>query len=440
MGEFPPELEKAIQLQTTIGNLNEENIDASIEQIMASIYVEEENLPDLCREIVRMVPIRSTHIPLYTKFLTALAKKMPDQDLFEDILLDVIIDEDVPQLSYQLRKNDILGVKDVIKKNHTFKTNLFFDEFNDESVLFDMDVFKGKKEDDLWKQPLEELRENLWLANSLQFAIKSDNVDAAQNLVIAEGDNADWKKPLEWSEFEVSEAPPSTTVLGLAAYFGAPKVWLFLKTNYNLEITPEIAQCAVMGGNMEIIKDCEDKIKDCNEFAFRFHHQSVFEWLLEKEECKLTPIDAIMSHNYKFLVSLIKKGTDINTLSITEPGISPLIFAVQHSFRNVIQYLINSGASVDQSDRNGLTPLHIAIKGDDIKTAEVLIKNGANVNAKDSKGNTPLMQACIIGSLRCVKLLLGNKADPSIPDNKGNVPARRTFNTDIQKLLAEAQN
>lgn len=438
MSEYPAELNAAIQLQTIVNSLNEENATSSLETIMSSIYVQEENIPDLCREIVRMVPIRSKNIKLYANFLTELAKKMQNQEEFEATLLDIIVDEDVPQLTYQLLKNDIFDIRDVNKKSLTCKTYYFFDEFNDGSVLYDLDVFKDKLKNEAWKAPLEELRDNLWLADSLALAIKNDNVDAAQKILIASGDQIDWDQKIKWSEFEVCEAPPSTSILGLAAFWASSKVWLFAITN-GAKIDADVAKCSVMGGNLDIIRECAEFIDNCNEYAFIYHHHDVFDWLLQRgETCNLTPIDAMMAHDYKFLVDLVKKGTDINTLSISESGISPLIFATQHSLRNVIKYLVNSGATVDQADRTGLTPLHIAIKSDDVKTAEALIQCGANVNAKDSKGATPLMQACIIGSMRCVKLLLSNGADPKIADNKGNTPAKRTFNIDIQKLLAES--
>lgn len=56
----------------------------------------------------------------------------------------------------------------------------------------------------------------------------------------------------------------------------------------------------------------------------------------------------------------------------------------------IILILINAGAEVNETDKNGDTPLHQAAYGGYGETARVLVNLGADVHARNNNGETPV--------------------------------------------------
>lgn len=84
----------------------------------------------------------------------------------------------------------------------------------------------------------------------------------------------------------------------------------------------------------------------------------------------------------------------------------------------VIQFLLDQGASVERRDTNNDTPLHLAARHRWIKSAEVLLRNGAKVDADTviDQGETSLMIAASSADLEMIELLLDYGADPRKQD------------------------
>jgi len=66
----------------------------------------------------------------------------------------------------------------------------------------------------------------------------------------------------------------------------------------------------------------------------------------------------------------------------------------------IAQLLINYGANLQARDLRGQTPLHLSVHNSGTQTAKVLILNGADINAKDKYGRTPLSTLFTIGSIQ----------------------------------------
>ena len=447
------ELQKLVVLQEKLNDLNAENVEENINFIENSIFLEDEDsIFVLLTETIRMIRIRTNQIDVFANFLVGISKieKINKSDLYEKIfrqpLLKIIADEDDPQLLYILKnKFDFFTDKELSSVNCTKKANLFLDEFNEDSLLWDMQIFeKIKRNTQESNKTLSELRNFFWTKNSLGYALKYDNCDLLQKFI---NDSFDFNKTIEWSEFEVDEQPPSLSLLGVAAYYGSYQCFSFINVN-GAAINKEISQCAALGGNQQIVSMCQEHFDDsCFSYAFRYHHDNIMKWMQTRgEEGNIKPIDCILEHNFKYLIELVEKGIDISTLEVNESGITPLILATQNAMLTVIQYLIDCGASPNACDRRGDSPLHFAVKSVDvpaslkIKTIQLLIKNGADVNIQDSKGMTPLMHCVIAGNLPIVQLLIENHADPSIPDHKGVTPIKRAVVRDVAKYLSELEN
>jgi ankyrin repeat protein len=153
-------------------------------------------------------------------------------------------------------------------------------------------------------------------------------------------------------------------------------------------------------------------------FACEYDNLDVINCLLEhgadtkiKSKNLLTPLlVAIVNSNKEIALKLIERDPSVVNDCMYEIPIklSPMIFAVQENFDEVIRALIKHGAHL-YNDECNTTPLQIAAtKGlDSIVTT--LIEVGASVNRPNANGELPLFFA--VDNLSTVKILLDNSAE-----------------------------
>jgi ankyrin repeat protein len=91
----------------------------------------------------------------------------------------------------------------------------------------------------------------------------------------------------------------------------------------------------------------------------------------------------------------------------------------------IMQYLLNHGASASQPGRSGFPPLVYLSRGDKgehVDKLQLLLDHGADVNATDPKERTALHYAAKAGFLNVIQLLLDHGADASLRDDEGQTP------------------
>jgi len=108
---------------------------------------------------------------------------------------------------------------------------------------------------------------------------------------------------------------------------------------------------------------------------------------------------------------LEEKGVDINNSGQTR-GMDCLYFAAHHGNMEMLQYLVDRGATVYK--KHGCSALHEAASKGDIEMMKYLIDKGANVNAREYRNVTPLHKAVFTGKLEVVKLLVSHGADTKV--------------------------
>jgi ankyrin repeat protein len=98
----------------------------------------------------------------------------------------------------------------------------------------------------------------------------------------------------------------------------------------------------------------------------------------------------------------------------------------------LVELLLEHGAAVSETDRNGETPLHQvadmrqAPQEPGGKMAALLLDRGADPNARNWDDVTPLHQAVRARNLAVVEVLLARGADPNARDkSRGSTPLRR---------------
>jgi len=94
----------------------------------------------------------------------------------------------------------------------------------------------------------------------------------------------------------------------------------------------------------------------------------------------------------------------------------------ENGYTDIARLLIERGADVNKTNTDERTPLHkTAIKGRP-DTARLLLDHGAKANTKDLWGYTPLHLACQPGRPDVVRVLLAAGADVTMKDLGGDTP------------------
>ena len=101
-------------------------------------------------------------------------------------------------------------------------------------------------------------------------------------------------------------------------------------------------------------------------------------------------INAIIERNYKKFKLLYNDQIDINKIHCDQALIH---YAAEYDSLNIVKFLSQNGASINQVNIYGETPLHKCIWHNRPTIAKYLIKKGCDINIKDSKGKSPLYYA-----------------------------------------------
>lgn len=95
-------------------------------------------------------------------------------------------------------------------------------------------------------------------------------------------------------------------------------------------------------------------------------------------------------------------------------GTTALLMAVRCSQPEIVEYLIENGASVDLADDSGVSPLHAAAEIGCDQIVHLLLNNKADVSAVDKIGQTALHLAVVGNYTASARLLLENRPPANI--------------------------
>eukprot|EP00435_Cladocopium_sp_Y103_P020184 s3010_g4.t3 len=116
-------------------------------------------------------------------------------------------------------------------------------------------------------------------------------------------------------------------------------------------------------------------------------------------------------------------------------GRTALHFAAGRGSTAVVEQLISAGAAVDAANNEGQTPLHEARH---IEVAEVLLQRGASVEATDKKGRTALHIVAGRGSTAVIEKLISAGAAVDAANNEGQTPLHEAAykgNVEVVEML-----
>jgi ankyrin repeat protein len=146
---------------------------------------------------------------------------------------------------------------------------------------------------------------------------------------------------------------------------------------------------------------------------------------------------------------LVQHGADVNR--VTQDYGPPLIFAIEGSALDSMEFLLENGAQIAGSGPSETQ----TVSWDALKHAtsfnqkcpgmlDLLIEHGADVNSPvvDQHGGddyyTALHGAAEKGDIKGVKLLLRHGADPTSKNGRGQQPIEVTKNKKVRELLAKS--
>ncbi|MEE6485606.1 hypothetical protein FKM82_014347 [Ascaphus truei] len=113
-------------------------------------------------------------------------------------------------------------------------------------------------------------------------------------------------------------------------------------------------------------------------------------------------------------VRTMVNAENVNSRDTAGRKSTPLHFAAGFGRKDVVEYLLQSGANVHARDDGGLISLHNACSFGHAEVVNLLLRHGADPNARDNWNYTPLHEAGIKGKIDVCIVLLQHGADPTI--------------------------
>lgn len=123
------------------------------------------------------------------------------------------------------------------------------------------------------------------------------------------------------------------------------------------------------------------------------------------------------SNNIKMIKFLFEQGTDLNTKT-KRPGNTPLHHASELGREDVLKWLLDKGADVNQKNNYTETPMHKAADQGHVNILRILLANGAKINEQTRRGITPLDSALFRKNKKAVSYLKSKGATENNPQHK----------------------
>lgn len=131
------------------------------------------------------------------------------------------------------------------------------------------------------------------------------------------------------------------------------------------------------------------------------------------------PLEMAAWGGHKEIVAfLIEKGANVNQVDIF--GAAPLHMAVVQGHKEIVELLLEKGADINVKTKNGKIPLQLAFENERPAIIELFINRGLDIDSTINEYNRTLLhKAVIMGKKKIVDFLVTKGADITARDKNG---------------------
>jgi uncharacterized protein len=150
-------------------------------------------------------------------------------------------------------------------------------------------------------------------------------------------------------------------------------------------------------------------------------------YLMNKTELKYLKMEKIFTYilrgEMENLKEILRSGEiDINQKN--EFGDTPLTQACEEGNKEMVELILSiKHLDINLAGMDEYTPLHCAVQKSFVQIVDLLLEHGAKVDVVDNDGNTPLVEAVMsnkdLRNADIIKSLLKYGADPNTPNKHG---------------------
>lgn len=108
--------------------------------------------------------------------------------------------------------------------------------------------------------------------------------------------------------------------------------------------------------------------------------------ILSRMDIQKQAIWAIKSRHISLLKYLINKKVDLQFHKQTPPSSSPLYLAASHGDPQIVQTLLDAKCDPNEMAENESSPLYVAAQEGHLEVCKILIENGANIDYSFREG------------------------------------------------------
>ena len=494
MAEMPPPNEKNIDpylyekaldicaLQSLLMDIFEESIDDTVGDLLASPYVTDDQLVG---SFVHYLIIAVFHRPAKVDLLVALINKLfarLDQakvQLIKETILKMFPEKpasagawsNASAQMYFLYKGLVTGMflpEEIVRMIGNLCTPRdsqlrrvvlhLFAYFADVVEEIDRELFDyiwNSLTDELLMQHIsgvywrfferkDALREDNWKLlkqersgeGDIRTVLANDRVDELRDL--ASHPSFKFDKRIQPSLYEpVFMESSKPTMIQYAAFYGSVECFRYLlMSGADLSLTDNqgetVVHHAVAGGNIEIVRSCEQSGCDFSgtlELAVRLYQNEIFDWLhatkfpdLNKVDRRLgsLALNAAKTNNIRMILSAMENDWDVSTPD--EHDYTPLMLAALFGYTDVVQLLLcDPRVDINHSAQQGVTALKLAVEFGHVDTVRVLLSHpNCDLEMENSFGDgTPA--SWFANSIEVLQLLLEKMPNCHMVSNRNGV-------------------